>query len=186
VLNDSGEPAQALAAFSKAMAIREKLAAANPDDPTAARDLAIAYGQLADVLRPREIDRALDFYRKSLAVLEALAAAAPEAAAAQRSKTTQTPQKNLGPPTDAGATNFVRSTQAHIRSHGCRAAQRLRPPPCRRRLTLRAPWRAYMKKLLLTVTTSGTRSKAEPATIPMAFLAVRSVDALRLHAAPRL
>ena len=26
---------------------------------------------------------------------------------------TQTPQKNSGPPTDAGATNFVRSTQAH-------------------------------------------------------------------------
>jgi hypothetical protein len=29
------------------------------------------------------------------------------------SPSTQTPQKNSGPPTDADATNFVRSTQAH-------------------------------------------------------------------------
>src|SRR3977135_1114147 len=37
----------------------------------------------------------------------------PKAREVPPSPEPQAPQKNSGPPTDAGATNFVRSTQAH-------------------------------------------------------------------------
>ena len=52
---------------------------------------------------------------------------------------TQTPQKNSGPPTDAGATNFVRSTQAHSGLQ-CPELAQLRPQIVPWSTLCRADW----------------------------------------------
>ena len=55
------------------------------------------------------------------------------------SPSTQTPQKNSGPPTDAGATNFVRSTQAHSGLQ-CPELAQLRPQIVPWSTLCRADW----------------------------------------------
>ena len=51
----------------------------------------------------------------------------------------QAPQKNSGPPTDAGATNFVRSTQAHSGLQ-CPELAQLRPQIVPWSTLCRADW----------------------------------------------
>ena len=74
-----GDAKGALANYQKSLAIREKLAAADPERPEWQRDVSVSLDRIADVLRDAgDAKGALANYQKSLAIREKLAAADPE------------------------------------------------------------------------------------------------------------
>ena len=69
---------RARAAYEQGLAIRERLAAAEPDRADYQRDLSISYTRLASLHEAAgERAEALNWYRRDLAIAESLAAAEP-------------------------------------------------------------------------------------------------------------
>ena len=85
ILQDAGQPADALRNRQRALEIRQEFAAQDPQNRQARFDLAVAHGELADnygnLNAPAE---ALEHGRKSLAILEELVAADPTNAVYRR------------------------------------------------------------------------------------------------------
>ena len=74
----SGTTEEALAAYRRSLAIREKLAAADPGNTEWQRDLSVSHNKIGDVLLAAgRREEALAAYRRSLAIRETLAAADP-------------------------------------------------------------------------------------------------------------
>ncbi|MBE7447464.1 MAG: serine/threonine protein kinase [Kofleriaceae bacterium] len=85
VLVAQGDLPAALASYRAALAIRETLAAADPDHATWQRELSVSHDRIADVSRLQgDLPAALAAYRRSLAIAEALAAQDPNDAVGQR------------------------------------------------------------------------------------------------------
>ncbi|MFN8812753.1 MAG: tetratricopeptide repeat protein, partial [Acidobacteriota bacterium] len=85
VLRDQGELGLALEAFRQSLAIRERLASADPGNATWQRDLSVAQNNVGKVLRDQgELGLALEAFRQSLAIAERLASADPSNATWQR------------------------------------------------------------------------------------------------------
>ncbi len=85
---DLGEGQNARDAYLKALAIRERLAAAEPERADYQRDLSVSYSKMGDLYRDLgEGQNARDAYLKALAIAERLAAAEPERADYQRDLT---------------------------------------------------------------------------------------------------
>jgi non-specific serine/threonine protein kinase/serine/threonine-protein kinase len=83
--NNLGKPAEAVEYYRKALTIFEGLAAADPANAVARRDLTVAYQRLGDVLAETGSPaQALESFRKALAIQKALAAADPANANARR------------------------------------------------------------------------------------------------------
>ena len=73
-LTATGEPAAARAALGQALAIQQKLADANPAEPTYRREVVAAHNNLSDLLRKaRHPAEARDGYDRALAIGEPLA-----------------------------------------------------------------------------------------------------------------
>jgi tetratricopeptide (TPR) repeat protein len=73
-----GDRPGALQAYEQSRAIRDKLAARDPDNAEWQRDLSISFDRIGDVQRARgNLDAALEAYRDSLAIREKLAAHDP-------------------------------------------------------------------------------------------------------------
>src|SRR5205814_767582 len=80
-----GQPKEALAYFEELLAVRQRLAVANPQNGQAQRDLSLSYNRLGDVtLQLGQTQEALDFYQRCLAVSQRLTEADPKNAVAQR------------------------------------------------------------------------------------------------------
>jgi tetratricopeptide (TPR) repeat protein len=83
---------EAVDSYRKALDIRERLAASDPTDAQAQRDLSVSYNKLGDVsLQTGAVQDAVDSYRKALDIRERLAASDPtdaQAIAICRSRTT--------------------------------------------------------------------------------------------------
>ena len=78
VLVAQGKLDEALKAYRDGLAIRERLAAADPGNTRWQRDLSVSYNKVGDVLMAQgKLDEALKAYRDSLAICERLAAADP-------------------------------------------------------------------------------------------------------------
>jgi tetratricopeptide (TPR) repeat protein len=74
----TGRREEALTAYQKSLAIREKLAAADPGNSDWQRDLSISHNKIGDVLvGAGRREEALAAYHKALAISEKLAAADP-------------------------------------------------------------------------------------------------------------
>ena len=74
-----------LTAYRASLAIRERLAAADPSNAGWQRDLSVSQGNIGDVLRAQgRLDDALTAYRADLAIAERLAAADASNAGWQR------------------------------------------------------------------------------------------------------
>ncbi|WP_167599098.1 tetratricopeptide repeat protein [Chlorobaculum sp. 24CR] len=85
VLRDQGDLDGALNAFREALAVRIRLAAADPSNATWQRDLSVSQEKIGDVLRDQgDLDGALNAFREALAVRIRLAAADPSNATWQR------------------------------------------------------------------------------------------------------
>ncbi len=81
----SGAAQAALRLHARALAIREALAKADPNNAQAKRDLSVSYNKLGDVhLQLGATDKALQSYQKGLELSEALAKADPNDAQAKR------------------------------------------------------------------------------------------------------
>ena len=84
----AGDADRALNYYQRALDIRERFLAANPDSAQAARDVSLSLEKLADFLADRglagDADKALNYYQCGLDVLERLLAANPESALAAR------------------------------------------------------------------------------------------------------
>ena len=73
VLAATGKPAEALDAFRQRLAIAERLAGADLDDPQSQRELAVAYGKLGDALAAAgRGGEALGAYEQSISIREKL------------------------------------------------------------------------------------------------------------------
>jgi non-specific serine/threonine protein kinase/serine/threonine-protein kinase len=80
-----GDTAGALQSYQKSLALREALAAANPNDPQTRRELAISHDNVGDLLaRSGKLDEALQSHRQSLAIFQSLVAQDPNDARARR------------------------------------------------------------------------------------------------------
>lgn len=80
-----GPLAAARKVYQQAFDISQKLAAADPSDARASRDLSVSYGKIANVsLQAGQVTEALGNYQKRLEIIQKLAAAAPSDAQAQR------------------------------------------------------------------------------------------------------
>jgi tetratricopeptide (TPR) repeat protein len=78
-------PEQGLASYQQALEIRQELAAADPRDVQAQRDLSVSYNKLGDVqLQLGDTAQALASYQQGLEISQELAAADPRDAQAQR------------------------------------------------------------------------------------------------------
>ncbi len=85
VLVRQGNLPEALKSYRAGLAIAERLAAADPGNAQAQRDLSVSYDRIGDVLvRQGNLPEALKSYRAGLAIRERLAAADPGNAQAQR------------------------------------------------------------------------------------------------------
>ena len=85
MLARQGQLADALEAYRAGLAIRERLARADPGDAQAQRDLSVSHNNIGDMLaRQGQLGDALDAYRAGLAIAERLARADPGDAQAQR------------------------------------------------------------------------------------------------------
>ncbi|MBI5424988.1 MAG: toll/interleukin-1 receptor domain-containing protein [Opitutae bacterium] len=84
----AGDGEKALGYYERSLAVRERLAEANPQSAQAQRDLSVSLEKLADFLAQRgqagDGENALGYYERSLAVRERLAEANPQSAQAQR------------------------------------------------------------------------------------------------------
>jgi tetratricopeptide (TPR) repeat protein len=75
----AGERAAAQEWYGKGLAIRERLAALNPADVQAQRDLSVSYNKMGDLaVAAGERAAAQEWYGKALAIAERLAALVPE------------------------------------------------------------------------------------------------------------
>jgi tetratricopeptide (TPR) repeat protein len=80
-----GQGDQARQAFGKSLAIRERLAQAEPDRADYQRDLSVSYNKMGDLFRGLgQGDQARQAFGKSLAIRERLAQAEPDRADYQR------------------------------------------------------------------------------------------------------
>ena len=71
--------------YQKSLAIRERRAAADPENADAQRDLSVSYNTIGNMtLQSGRTKEALGLYQKATAIHERLAAAHPENADAQR------------------------------------------------------------------------------------------------------
>ena len=78
MLMAQGKLEEALKAYRDSLAIRERLAAADPSNTQWQRDLSVSYNRVGDVLKAQgKLEEALKAYRDSLAIIERLAAADP-------------------------------------------------------------------------------------------------------------
>jgi tetratricopeptide (TPR) repeat protein len=85
VLREKGNLDGALDAYRESLAIRKRLAQADPSNATWQRDLSISHNNVGNVLRDQgNLDGALDAYRDSLAIARRLAQADPSNATWQR------------------------------------------------------------------------------------------------------
>ncbi len=85
MLTDQGNLPEALKAYRDSLAIRERLAKADPANAGLQRDLSVAYDKVGDVLKAQgDLTEALKAYRDGLAIRERLAKADPGNAGWQR------------------------------------------------------------------------------------------------------
>jgi tetratricopeptide (TPR) repeat protein len=78
VLSAQGDLGGALAAYREALAIAQRLAAADPSNTEWQRDLSVSHNKLGDVLSAQgDLGGALAAYREALAIRQRLAAADP-------------------------------------------------------------------------------------------------------------
>ena len=79
VLVDQGALAEALKAYRDSLAIRERLAKADPGNAGWQRDLSVSYFKVGDVLKDQgNLTEALKAFRDSLRIFERLAKADPD------------------------------------------------------------------------------------------------------------
>ncbi len=110
-----GDLASALDSYQKALALRQKLAAADPGNAGERRDLAVTYAAIADVFtNTLEFDRAADNYRKAIALNEGILSVDRNDSEAQRNLSMS--YRKLGFTTAQagdlkGALNFVRKAR---------------------------------------------------------------------------
>ena len=80
-----GNPQEALKSYRDGLAVRARLAEAEPGDTNARRELSSAYGKLGDILWARgDLPGALQSYRDGFAIVDRLARAEPQNAGLQR------------------------------------------------------------------------------------------------------
>ena len=85
MLQAQGNLDEALKSYQDSLAIRDRLAKADPSNAGWQRDLSVSYEKVGDVLQAQgNLDEALKSYRDSLAIADRLAKADPSNAGWQR------------------------------------------------------------------------------------------------------